>query len=213
MITLPVYETKLPIENKALEFTPLVVKEEKAIAAAKDTGKKEDSYRTFLKILADKINFPVVNLCETDLIHLILEMRKRSIGETVKFSFNCPQTKEPISIEINCNDIKLKGSNKTELIKVGGYAIHLQVPKKKSQLWSAIKSIQTQSEKISFDDMSDDQKEDLLHSLPIIIKNEIELACDNLLHYEYTISYRSGESDRTLSLRSAEDFFTLFFAM
>jgi hypothetical protein len=213
MLELPLYETKLPIQNKTIEFNPLIVKEEKIIAAAKDTGKKEDSFRTFLKILESKINFPVSKLCETDLIHCILELRKRSIGETVKVSFICPHSKKSIAIELNCDDIKVKGASKNKQIKDSGYAIKIRVPAKRSNLWSAIEYIETASEKISFDDISDEQKEEFLDSLPVKIKNTIEENCKDLIHYEHSIEYISEGITRTLNIRSAEDFFTLLFVM
>ena len=90
-IDLPVYTTKLPVKNATVEFTPIIVKEEKNIIAAKETGGNRDGYNTLLKILESKTNLKVRDLSETDLIHLILELRKKSIGEKFKTSFNCPK--------------------------------------------------------------------------------------------------------------------------
>jgi len=213
MLELPLYEMKLPVENKTIEFNPLIVKEEKIIAAAKDTGEKRDSFRTFLRILEDKINFPVKKLCETDLIHCILELRKRSIGENINVSFMCPYTKKQIAIKLNCEDIEVKGTSTNKHITESGYAIKIKIPRKKSDLWSAIEYIETASEKISFEDLSDEQKEEFLNSLPIKVKNKIEEGCEDLLHYEHRIEYTSDGSDRNLNIRSAEDFFTLLFVM
>ena len=78
-IELPVYKTTLPVKNVVVEFTPLVVKQEKIIAAAKETGQPSDGYNTLLKILESNTNIDIKNLSETDLIHLMLELRKKSI--------------------------------------------------------------------------------------------------------------------------------------
>ena len=53
-IELPVYKTKLPVSKDTVEFTPLIVKEEKNIAAAKETGSKKDGFNTLLKIIQSK---------------------------------------------------------------------------------------------------------------------------------------------------------------
>ena len=45
-IDLPIYTTKLPVSGKTVEFTPLVVRDEKNIAAAKSsTGFNSIGYR------------------------------------------------------------------------------------------------------------------------------------------------------------------------
>ena len=65
MIELPVYEVTLPVSGKRIEVSPLVVKEEKIIIAARDTGQKSDSYLTFLKmkeLKTIKINMKKLNL-------------------------------------------------------------------------------------------------------------------------------------------------------
>tara|TARA_R110002012_G_scaffold322054_1_gene554320 strand:- start:1070 stop:1711 length:642 start_codon:yes stop_codon:yes gene_type:complete len=213
MIELPVYEITLPVSGKRIEVSPLVVKEEKIIIAARDTGQKSDSYLTFLKILEDKINFPISELNETDLTHLILEVRKYSIGAKIKVSFSCPQTNADIVLELNCDDFKLKGNLKEKTFKESNYAIKLTVPHKKENLASAVEYIETENEKIDFNSMSDDQREDTIDSLPIKMRNEIQAGCNDLFHYEEMIEYTANEIKRKLPLRSAEDFFTLCFAM
>ena len=77
-IDLPIYTTKLPVSDKTVEFTPLVVRDEKNIAAAKETGQNVDGYNTLLRIIEEKANIKVSKLSETDIIHLLLEFRKRS---------------------------------------------------------------------------------------------------------------------------------------
>jgi len=212
-ITLPVYQTKLPVSGRSVEFSPLIVKEEKIISAAKDTGSKEDSYLTFLKILENKIDVNLSSLCETDLVHCMIELRKRSIGETVKFAFTCPHTKESVTIETDCNDIKLSGSKMSSTIHIDGYNVKIHVPKKIGNIASAIESIQTPAEIISFKELSDDQKNDIVDSLSIKIKNCIEEECAELFNYNHTMNYFTANIERKLTLRSAEDFFTLFFVM
>jgi len=213
MIELPIYELVLPTTDKRIEISPLIVKEEKAIVAARETGKKTDSYITFLNILQNKINVPVSDLSQTDLIHCILNLRKYSIGEQVKVKFTCPYTNENIVMELNIDNFKLKGTLRENVIKESNHAIKVKVPDKQESLSSAIDYIETPNEKIDFSTMTEEQKETMIDNLPLNIRNAIVDGCNELLHYEENLNYISENKTRNLPIRSAEDFFTLCFAM
>jgi len=212
-IDLPVYTTKLPVKNTTVEFTPIIVKEEKNIIAAKETGSNKDGYNTLLKILENKTNMKVRDLSETDIIHLILELRKKSIGEQFKTSFNCPKTNEKVEIDVNITDVELIGTCKESTIKSGDLIVHIKMPSDFSETISAISSVETTEEKIDFDSISDNEKQEIIDSFPVSLNNEIQDKIKTLYHYLYVIDYTTNDTTRRIKLSSAEDFFTLLFAM
>ena len=212
-IDLPIYTTKLPVSDKTVEFTPLVVRDEKNIAAAKETGQNVDGYNTLLRIIEEKANIKVSKLSETDIIHLLLEFRKRSVGEKFKTIFICPHSNEKITLDIDCGDITLKGKSKKNQIKTNDLIINLTIPKRFQDPTSGISSIETIDEKIDFDVISTEEKSDLIENLPISVKNDITSAIDDLYHYNYVLNYVSDNVERKMRLSSAEDFFTLLFVM
>ena len=212
-IDLPIYTTKLPVSDKTVEFTPLVVRDEKNIAAAKETGQNVDGYNTLLRIIEEKANMKVSKLSETDIIHLLLEFRKRSVGEKFKTIFICPHSNEKITLDIDCGDITLKGKSKKNQIKTNDLIINLTIPKRFQDPTSGISSIETIDEKIDFDVISTEEKSDLIENLPISVKNDITSAIDDLYHYNYVLNYVSDNVERKMRLSSAEDFFTLLFVM
>jgi|TARA_R110002020_G_scaffold1541_1_gene6935 hypothetical protein len=212
-IDLPIYTTKLPVSDKTVEFTPLVVRDEKNIAAAKETGQNVDGYNTLLRIIEEKANMKVSKLSETDIIHLLLEFRKRSVGEKFKTIFICPHSNEKITLDIDCGDITLKGKSKKNQIKTDDLIINLTIPKRFQDPTSGISSIETIDEKIDFDVISTEEKSDLIENLPISVKNDITSAIDDLYHYNYVLNYVSDNVERKMRLSSAEDFFTLLFVM
>jgi hypothetical protein len=211
MIELPVYQTKLPIQDKTVEFSPLVVKEEKNIAIAKETGSKSDSYVTFLRILEDKFKIKPSSLCQTDLIHCIIELRKKSISEEVRVRFKCPHSNQTVDTKFQCDDITLKGSGNIKNIKTSDYIIELQTPLS-DDLSSAIISIETPKQKMDFLSIPDKKKKEIVDSLPINIHDKIKKGIEDLFHYEFSLTYTT-DSEHTIEVRSAEDFFTLFFVM
>jgi len=212
-IDLPVYTTKLPVKNATVEFTPIIVKEEKNIIAAKETGGNRDGYNTLLKILESKTNLKVRDLSETDLIHLILELRKKSIGEKFKTSFNCPKTNQKVDVDVDVGAIELIGTCKESTIKSGDLIVHIKMPSDFSETISAIASVETMEEKIDFDSISDNEKQDIVDSFPVSLNNEIKEKIQTLYHYVYNIEYTTNDVTRRIKLSSAEDFFTLLFAM
>ena len=212
-IELPIYKTTLPVKNITVEFTLLVVKQEKIIAAAKETGSISDGYNTLLRIIESNAQVNVKDLSETDLIHLLLELRKKSIGEKFRTTFNCPHTKESVNVDINCSDIVVKGNTATEKIVTDDFVVRIKMPSSFSNITSTIESIETVDEKIQFDKLTEDQKIELVDSLPIQTKDTIEKAMDSLFHYEYILTYETAGKKRKIKLSSAEDFFTLLFVM
>jgi hypothetical protein len=212
MIDLPVYETKLPVSNKKIKFSPLTVKQEKNIGAAKQTGGNAAGFITFLEIMKEKIDTDISKLSEPDLIHCILELRKFSVGEKFKTTFVCPHSKRKVTKEVDCNSIAVSGKKKQSTVTDMGYTIKIKIPKKQKDLWGAIDFIETAKEKIDFSELTDPQKENQFNDLPIKVKNEVKEELNNLFHYEYELNYES-DTNHTIKVRSAEDFFILLFVM
>ena len=212
-IDLPIYKTKLPVSDKTVEFTPLVVRDEKNIAAAKETGQNVDGFNTLLRIIEEKADIKVSKLSETDIIHLLLEFRKKSVGEKFKTIFICPNSNEKITLDVDCSDITIKGKSKKSQIKTDNYIINLNIPKRFEDPTSGISSIETIDEKIDFDIISEEERFDLVENLPISVKNQITSAVEELYHFDYALKYVSADVERTMRLSSAEDFFTLLFVM
>jgi len=212
-IDLPTYTTKLPVSDKTVQFTPLVVRDEKNIAAAKETGQNSDGYNTLLKIIEERADINVSKLSETDIIHLLLEFRKKSVGEKFKTVFICPHSNEKITLDVDCGDITLIGKSKKSQIKTDDLIINLSIPKKFEDPTSGISSIETVDEKIDFDIISIEERSELVENLPINVKNDITSTIKDLYHYDYVLNYVSADIERTIRLSSAEDFFTLLFVM
>jgi hypothetical protein len=201
------------VKDISVEFKPLIVKEEKIIASAKETGSPMDGYNTLIKLIDTKTDIDTNDLTETDLIHLMLQIRKKSIGEKFKTGFNCPYTGQPVSLEVNCSDIKVAGDSKSKNVLTDKLSIDLKIPKNFSDISSCIESIESIKEKVEFSTLSQEQRNEIIDSLPILTKNEIEKAVESLLHYEHTLEYESAGTKRKIKLSSAEDFFTLLFVM
>ena len=105
-INTPTYELELPSTGDKIKYRPFLVKEQKLLLMAQETGEDDDIARamgdlvhscTFGKI--DPVNSPVF-----DIEYLFLRIRGKSVGETVTLNVTCPddnKTKVSVKFKIN----------------------------------------------------------------------------------------------------------------
>ena len=113
-LDIPIYELKLPSNDKKLSYRPFLVKEEKILLMAMEGG-DDGEVTTAIKqiinncILTDKIE--VESLPLFDIEYILLNLRARSMGDIVKTNYSkkgCLEEKcEPIEIEIDINTIEV----------------------------------------------------------------------------------------------------------
>jgi hypothetical protein len=103
------YELTVPSTGETVEFRPFLVKEEKMLLTAQQTGEEKDIIRaveniihecTFKKLDSKKL--PVF-----DLEYIFIQLRSKSIGETSTIMVTCPDDNETkVEVEINLEEIK-----------------------------------------------------------------------------------------------------------
>lgn len=99
------FELTLPSTGEKVEYRPFLVKEEKALMIAQQSGKSEDIMRsvkdvitscTFGKVDAEKL--PIF-----DLEYIFINLRAKSVGEIVKLMVTCPDdntTKVQVDVDL-----------------------------------------------------------------------------------------------------------------
>ena len=107
----PTYELKLETLDSPIQFRPYLVKEEKILMIASETGDEKSIIRALTQIVKsctfDKID--VESLPVFDIEYLFLNIRSKSVGESVKINVTCPDDKKTtVSKEVNINDVKVK---------------------------------------------------------------------------------------------------------
>jgi hypothetical protein len=116
------YELTVPSTDEVVEFRPFLVKEEKMLLIAQQSGDEKDIIKaveniinecTYKKIDAKKL--PIF-----DLEYIFIQLRAKSIGETSTISITCPDDGETkVEVDINLEEViceKKEGhTNKIEL--------------------------------------------------------------------------------------------------
>ena len=133
-MTLPVlnnpnYEMELPSTGEKIEFRPFLVKEQKILMMAmesKDTSAQSKAVVDIIKNCTfGKLNDKVETLPTFDIEYMFLQIRQKSVGETVDITVTCPddgETKVPVTINLeDINVVKTEGHTNTIMItdKIG----------------------------------------------------------------------------------------------
>jgi len=118
----PTYELEIPSTDEKIKYRPFLVKEEKILLMAMESGKNEDIVQAVKDIVLactfDKLD--VSNLPMFDIEYIFLNIRAKSVGEISKLKLLAPDDKKTyVDTEINLTEVKVQvddnHTNKIEL--------------------------------------------------------------------------------------------------
>jgi len=106
----PKYKMKLPSDGRVVNFRPFLVKEEKLLLVATETGGQEGLFEAIKTIIADCTDIDDVEALATfDIEFVFLQIRTKSVGETVTVNITCPDDNETqVEVDIPLDDIKVR---------------------------------------------------------------------------------------------------------
>jgi hypothetical protein len=111
-INTPTYELELPSTGKKIRYRPFLVREEKILLIALESEDTKQISGAIVQILSDCILTKTVKVSELstfDIEYLFLNVRAKSVGETVEVNVTCPDDNETrVKMEIAIDDIKVQ---------------------------------------------------------------------------------------------------------
>ena len=111
-INTPTYEMTLPSTGKKIKYRPFLVREEKILIMAMETEDMSQITNAIVQILSDCIlskDVKVESLATFDIEYLFLNVRAKSVGETVEVNITCPDDGETqVEMSINIDTIKIQ---------------------------------------------------------------------------------------------------------
>lgn len=108
-LNVPSYKTTLPSTGAKVTYRPFLVKEEKLLLIATETGDSEDMVNAIKKIITDCTDIKdVSSLATFDIEFLFLKIRTSSVGENVNATVTCNDDGETeVDVTIPLDDIKI----------------------------------------------------------------------------------------------------------
>ena len=122
-ISTPTYHLVLPSIEKEITYRPFLVKEEKLLVLAlesEDTKQITTAIKAVIKACILTKGIKVDTLPTFDIEYLFLNIRGKSVGESIDVNVICPDDKKTqVQVTIDLDDIKVtKSENHTNQIKV-----------------------------------------------------------------------------------------------
>ena len=133
-INTPTYELTLPSNKKKIKYRPFLVREEKILVLALESEDQKQITDAIVQIIGDCLitkNIDVTKLPTFDIEYLFLNVRSKSVGETVEVNVTCPDDgKTKVETSINIDDIKVvKNKNHKFIVQLDDkYSMKLKYP-------------------------------------------------------------------------------------
>ena len=110
-INTPEYKLRVPSSDEEITYRPFLVKEEKLLLIAQETGTEDATYRAVKKIIENcchgKVDLERMPLF--DMEYIFLNIRAKSIGEVAKLKVTCPDDNETkVDIEVDLTKVQVE---------------------------------------------------------------------------------------------------------
>ena len=106
-INAPTYELVIPSSNKKIKYRPFLVKEEKILVIAMESNDIKDIARAVKQVLGNCIltrGIKIDKLSTFDIEYLFLNVRGKSVGESVEVMVTCNddgETQVPVTVDLD----------------------------------------------------------------------------------------------------------------
>jgi hypothetical protein len=236
-VEVPTYELTLPSEDRKIKFRPFLVKEEKILYIAQETGDN----KAMIQALKD-----VVNACTFDTLHIdqlpifdveyiFLQLRAKSVAEIARFRTICPDDgKTYAEAEVDLTKVEVQvdenHTNKVIIDEKRNLGIVLRYPTLKNYDYVSSKVVDTNEMDNVFSilidcidhifegdkiypakDSTKDELKDFVETLPQEAFNKIKTFFDTMpkLKHEIEVTNPKTEKVSKVMLQGISDFFGL----
>ena len=116
-LTTPTYELEIPSTDEKIKYRPFLVREEKILLIALESGESEDII-TAIKDIVTECTYGKIDLGKMPMFYveyIFLQIRAKSVGEVSTLRLLCPDDKETyVNVDIDLSEIMVqvdKGHN------------------------------------------------------------------------------------------------------
>lgn len=214
-IVAPVFDLDLPSTGQTIKYRPFLVKEEKLLLLAlesEDTKQITTAIKTVIKNCIETKGIKVESLPTFDIEYLFLNIRGKSVGETVDVLVTCPDdgtTQVPVSInldeikvsvspehtrDIQLDDaltLRMKYPSLQEFIKSNFNSGEVSVEDTFDLISSCIEQVYSEEESWNASDFSKKELQDFVDQLSSKQFKKIEAFFDTMPKLSHTITLKN----------------------
>jgi T4 bacteriophage base plate protein len=227
----PLFKLTIPSTKEIVNCRPFLVREEKILLRAKSTEELSEILQSIKQVVNNCVQsdtFDVDDITIFDLEYLFLKLRAQSISNEIQLTYIDNEDKKEYSFVVDLNQIEVVFDNSiSKIIKINDSSgIVMRYPKAKvyddEDLLSSgddsffkliarcVDQIYEGETVYQCSNVNETEILEYLDSLDVKTFDKIKTFMIKQPHLEHTIKYKNSlDSDRTINLRSLEDFFTL----
>lgn len=227
-IDLPIYELTLPSNNKKIKYRPFTVKEEKILLTAQQSKDAEQIVIAIKQIVNNCIiDYDIDDLSLFDLEYILINIRSKSVDNSVEFEIEDPDTKEKIKLVLNLDQVKVHRNEKhnNKIVLDDTYTLFLKYPgiddfseilkgteisseKSYEILMSCIDKLASEDEVYNFKDFTKKQVDDFIESLHADTIKRIKEFFDTMPKVRHEMTYmNSNGEEKVFTIQGTQSFF------
>ena len=230
-IQTPTFETTLPSTGDKIYYRPFLVKEEKILLVAKETGETNEVYNAIKQVINNCVMHDSFNIdkCATfDLEYLFIKIRAVSVGNIIKFKVEDSDDGIEYDLQLDLNEVEVihpkEVNRKVMLNDDVGLMMRYPTPEVSEKIKDAenvndvtyelikqcIESVFDENDVFPWDQESKTDQDLFLETLPVESYKEISKFFQNMPKIEHVVEYENsnGQKKKTV-FRNLNDFFTL----
>lgn len=226
----PLFEMMVPSQNRNVMFRPFVVREEKILLTAQQSGAEKDIILAIKQVLQNCVQdsgFDVDKLATFDLEYMFLKLRARSVNNIIEVSYRDLEDDKVYDFEIDLDKVEMlqnkNSSNKIAVtdtigivMKYPSVTILDNIPENISAaelveylIRSCIDQIYDEDNVYPVSEHTEQELTEFIESLDIDTFNKIREFFDDLPQMYYKIEYQNSLGNtREIELTTLSDFFT-----
>lgn len=133
-IATPTYELEIPSIKKTVKYRPFLVKEEKILILAQESEDPKQIADAVKTVISDCIitrGVKVDKLATFDIEYLFLNIRGKSVGETVDVLITCPDdmvTQVPVTISLDDINVEISPEHSRDIVLDDNLTLRMRYP-------------------------------------------------------------------------------------
>jgi len=133
-VVTPTYELTLPSNKKVIKYRPFLVKEEKVLIIAMESGDTSQITNAVKDVLKNCVltrGIKIDSLPSFDIEYLFLNIRAKSVGESVELIVTCPDDNETqVEVVVNIDEIEviIPENHSSEVRVDGNITVKMKYP-------------------------------------------------------------------------------------
>lgn len=225
------YELTIPSKQQVVQYRPFLVKEQKILFIAYESQDRKQILTAMLNTIESCLKEPlnVKALSTFDVDYMFTQIRAKSVGETSDILIGCTECETQNEVKVNLEEIKIDVGETNNLIELTDkISVRMRFPNydhfisndvlmgestQSEQLMalvvSCIDAVETEDERISMQDETDEEIMGFLDSLTSDQFDKIAQFTLDLPKLEHEVKFKckdcGAENKRTL--RGIDDFF------